>query len=40
MRVLIDECVDPRVKLLLDDHEAATVHDEGWGSFEDLCARP
>ena len=35
MRVLIDECVDPRVKLLLDDHEAATVRDKGWDGLED-----
>ena len=35
MRVLIDECVDPRVKLLFGDHEAATVHEKGWDSLED-----
>ena len=35
MRVLIDECVDPRVKTLLLDHQPATVHDQGWGAFED-----
>jgi predicted nuclease of predicted toxin-antitoxin system len=35
VRVLIDECVDPRVKTLLLDHLAATVHDQGWGAFED-----
>ena len=35
MRVLIDECVDPRVKTLLFDHQPATVHDEGWGALED-----
>ena len=35
MRVLIDECVDPRVKTLLLDHLAATLHDRGWGAFED-----
>ena len=35
MRVLIDECVDPRVKLLFADHSAATVHEMGWGAFED-----
>ena len=35
MRVLIDECVDPRVKLLFGDHERATVHDKGWDTLED-----
>lgn len=35
MRVLIDECVDPRVKTLLSDHQPATVYDEGWGALED-----
>ncbi len=34
MRILIDECVDPRVKLL-SDHERATVHDQGWDAVED-----
>ena len=35
MRVLIDECVDPRVKLLFADHEAETVHEKGWDALED-----
>ncbi len=35
MRVLIDECVDPRVKLLFCDHAVATVHEQGWDTFED-----
>ncbi len=35
MRVLIDECVDPRVKTLLLDHLVATVHDRGWGALGD-----
>ena len=35
MRVLIDECVDPRVKQLLVDHKAATVHEQGWDTLED-----
>ena len=35
MRVLIDECVDPRVKLLLTGHEATTVHEKGWSALED-----
>jgi predicted nuclease of predicted toxin-antitoxin system len=35
MRVLIDECVDPRVKLLLSEHQVATVHEQGWDELED-----
>lgn len=35
MRVLIDECVDPRVKLLFGNLEAATVHERGWDALED-----
>jgi predicted nuclease of predicted toxin-antitoxin system len=35
MRILIDECVDPRVKHLFGDHEVATVRDQGWGAMED-----
>ena len=35
MRILIDECVDPRVKQLFADHEPATVHDKGWDALED-----
>jgi predicted nuclease of predicted toxin-antitoxin system len=35
MRVLIDECVDPRVKPLLGEHTVATVHERGWDSLED-----
>ncbi len=35
MRVLIDECVDPRVKSLLTEHEALTVRDKGWDALED-----
>jgi hypothetical protein len=34
MRNLIDECVDPRVKLLFGEHQSATVHDKGWDTFE------
>ena len=30
MRILIDECVDPRVKLLFSPHQVATVHERGW----------
>jgi predicted nuclease of predicted toxin-antitoxin system len=35
MRILIDECVDPRVKQLFGDHDVVTVHDRGWGALED-----
>jgi hypothetical protein len=35
MRVLIDECVDPRAKRHFEGHDARTVPDEGWGSLED-----
>src|SRR5437879_12690717 len=35
MRILIDECVDPRVKLLFDGHQPATVYEKGWDTFED-----
>ena len=35
MRILIDECVDPRVRLLLGDHKVATVHEQRWDELED-----
>ena len=35
MRILIDECVDPRVATLFPGHEARTVHDMGWDRLED-----
>jgi hypothetical protein len=35
MRVLIDECVDPRIKLLLGGHAGSTVHEKGWDTLED-----
>lgn len=35
MRILIDESVDPRVKLLFGDHKTATVHEQGWDTLED-----
>lgn len=35
MRVLIDECVDPRVSLLLGDHKVATLHEQSWDALED-----
>jgi hypothetical protein len=33
MRILIDEY--PRVKLLMGEHQSATVHDKGWDTLED-----
>ena len=35
MRLLIDECVDPRVKELFGDHDPATVHENGWDTLDD-----
>ena len=35
MRILIDECVDPRVKVLFEDHQVATVQERGWEAQED-----
>ena len=35
MRILIDECVHPRVKQLFRGHEVATVRDQGWGAMEE-----
>jgi hypothetical protein len=35
MRLIIDECVDPRVRLLFADHQVATVHERGWDALED-----
>jgi predicted nuclease of predicted toxin-antitoxin system len=35
MRVLIDECVDPRVKLLIREFGPSTVHEQGWDTLED-----
>ena len=35
MRVLIDECVDPRVKTLFADHTVATVYERGWDELKD-----
>lgn len=35
MRLLLDECVDPRVRDLFGDHEVATVQEEGWAAQED-----
>ena len=30
MRVLLDECVNPRLKEAFSGHEARTVADQGW----------
>jgi predicted nuclease of predicted toxin-antitoxin system len=35
MRILVDECVDPRVKRLFADHETATVHEKNWDALDD-----
>jgi predicted nuclease of predicted toxin-antitoxin system len=35
MRVLLDECVDPRVKRLFGGHEVSTVHEQEWDALED-----
>jgi predicted nuclease of predicted toxin-antitoxin system len=35
MRILVDECVDPRVKRLFADHQSATVHEKQWDAFDD-----
>ena len=35
MRILLDECVDPRVKQLFGDLDAVTVHQLGWDALED-----
>jgi hypothetical protein len=33
MRVLLDECVNPRVKEAFPQHEVQTVKGMGWGGF-------
>jgi hypothetical protein len=35
MRILIDECVDPRVAALFDEHDAKTVREMGWDQLLD-----
>jgi len=35
MRILVDECVDPRVKRLFADHQTATVHEKKWDTLDD-----
>ena len=35
MRLLLDECVDPRVKGLLEEHQVFTVHEMGWDRLTD-----
>ena len=33
MRVLLDECVNPRVKTAVPQHEVQTVKEMGWGGI-------
>lgn len=33
MRVLLDECVNPRVKFAFPDHEVQTAQSMGWGGI-------
>ena len=33
MRVLLDECVNPRVRLAFPQHEVLTVREMGWGGI-------
>jgi predicted nuclease of predicted toxin-antitoxin system len=35
MRILLDECVDPRVKGLFKEHEVSTVQQMGWDQLTD-----
>ena len=36
MRIVLDECVNPRVKRLLEtEHAVSTVLELGWGGFPD-----
>ena len=35
MRILIDECVDPRFKGLFSGHDAVTVREQGWATLAD-----
>ena len=35
MRILIDECVDPRVKTLFPGHDVKTVREMGWDRLAD-----
>jgi hypothetical protein len=35
MRLLLDECVDPRVKGLFPGHHVSTVHEMGWDKLTD-----
>lgn len=41
MRILIDECVDPRLKAAFPDHATKTVFEMGWSEMKngDLLAR-
>ena len=33
MRVLLDECVNPRVRAAFPDHHIMTVREMGWGGI-------
>jgi predicted nuclease of predicted toxin-antitoxin system len=33
MRILLDECVNPRLREAFTEHEVKTVRDMGWGGF-------
>jgi predicted nuclease of predicted toxin-antitoxin system len=35
MRILVDECVDPRVRRLFADRVVATVHEKKWDKLDD-----
>ncbi len=35
MKLLLDECVDQRLRLGLHEHEVKTVGDMGWSNFKD-----
>jgi predicted nuclease of predicted toxin-antitoxin system len=35
MRIILDECVDPRVKRLFQGHEVSTVQEMGWERLTD-----
>jgi hypothetical protein len=35
MRVFLDECIDPRVKVLFQGRTVATVHEQGWDTLGD-----
>jgi predicted nuclease of predicted toxin-antitoxin system len=35
MRILLDECADPRVRSLFPNQQVSTVHEMGWDSLQD-----